>query len=123
MISFKVDDLKDMNSFLKLFSDYLERENVDADCVFDSRLVSCELISNVLKHCGKPAHFFGYLNGDDVVIKVHGERTVGVIPAPTLPDALAESGRGLYIINAVSDGNVSVQGNKVTVVIKRKIKG
>ena len=122
MISFKVVDLKDMHSFLKQFSDYLESENVDADCVFDSRLVSCELISNVLKHCGGAAHFDGYLKGDEVVINVYGERTVGVIPAPSLPDALAESGRGLYIINAVSGGNVSVQGNKVTVILKRKVR-
>ena len=38
MISFKVDDLGKMNGFLKEFSDYLESENVSADCVFDSRL-------------------------------------------------------------------------------------
>lgn len=120
MISFKVDDLKDMNAFLKEFINYLESENVDADCVFDSRLVSCELISNVLKHCGEAAHFSGYLSGDEVVISVHGESDTGVIPAPTLPEALAESGRGLYIINEVSGGNIRVQGNKVTVVIKRK---
>ena len=121
MISFTVERLKDMNSFLKQFLDYLESENVDADCVFDSRLVSCELIANVLRHCGEAAHFCGCLNGDEVVITVHGERTVGVIPAPSLPEALAEGGRGLYIINAVSGGNVSIQGNKVTVILKRKI--
>ena len=120
MISFKVEQLKDMNSLLKRFSDYLESENVDADCVFDSRLVSCELISNVLKHCGESAHFSGSLVGNEVVITVHGEKETGTIPAPTLPDALAESGRGLYIINALSGGNVKVHGNKVTVIIKRK---
>ena len=121
MISFKVDDLQDMNGFLKEFLDYLESENVDADCVFDSRLVSCELISNVLKHCGEAAYFSGALTGEGVVINVHGERSVGVIPpAPTLPEVLAESGRGLYIVNAVSGGNVRVSGNKVTVIIKRK---
>ena len=120
MISFKVEDLSDMNASLKEFVDLLESENVDADCVFDSHLIACELISNVLKHCKEAAHFCGYLTGEEVVISVHGESSVGVIPAPTLPEALAESGRGLYIINAVSGGNVTVQGNEVKVIIKRK---
>ena len=120
MISFKVDDLRDMNGFLKEFLDYLESENVDADCVFDSRLVSCELISNVIKHCGEAAYFCGSLTGDELVINVRGGRSVGIVPKPTLPEALAESGRGLYIVNAVSGGNVSVNGNKITVIIKRR---
>ena len=120
MISFKVDDLKNMNAFLKPFLDYLESENVDADCVFDCRLVSCELISNVIKHCGESAHFNGYLTGEEVVINVQGSSTA-VIPKPSLPEALAESGRGLYIINAVSGGNIRVQGNKITVILKRKL--
>ena len=120
MISFKVDDLREMNASLKKFLDYLESENVDADCVFDSRLVSCELISNVLKHCGEAAYFNGTLTCEEVVIDVRSERSMGVIPKSTLPEALAESGRGLYIVNAVSGGNVSINGNKVTVIIKRK---
>ncbi len=121
MISFKVDDLGKMNGFLKEFLDYLESENVSADCVFDSRLVSCELISNVLKHCGEAAYFSGSLTCDEVIIKVCGERSDGVIPPkPSLPEVLAESGRGLYIVNEVSGGNVNVSGNKVTVIIKRK---
>lgn len=120
MISFKVDDLGKMNGFLKEFLDYLESENVSADCVFDSRLVSCELISNVLKHCGEAAYFSGSLTGEEVIIKVCGDRSDGVIPQPSLPEVLAESGRGLYIVNAVSGGNVNVSGNKITVIIKRK---
>ncbi len=120
MISFKVDDLKEMNAFLKIFSDYLESENVDEDSVFDSRLVSCELISNVLKHCGQSAYFDGVLTGEEIIINVFGDRPVGAIPKPTLPEALAESGRGLYIINEVSGGNIRVHGNKITVILKRK---
>lgn len=120
MISFKVDDLRQMNGFLKEFLDYLESENVSEDCVFDSRLVSCELISNVLKHCGESAYFCGTLTGEEVVIDVHGDSPIGVLPRPALPPVFSESGRGLYIVNAVSDGNVHINGNKVTVIIKRK---
>ncbi len=120
MITFKVENLREMNPSLKDFLEYLQSQNVDEDDVFDSRLVSCELISNVLKHCGETAHFSGFLNGDEIIIKVSGENSFSSIPKPTLPDVFAESGRGLYIINAVSGGNVTVCGNGVVVVLKRK---
>lgn len=120
MMDFKVEDIKDMNAFVKKFSDYLESENVDADCVFDSRIVCCELISNVLRHCGEAALFNGYLTGEEVIIYVAGENPLGKLPAPTLPDILAESGRGLYIVNELSGGNMRVQGNGIKVIIKRK---
>lgn len=120
MISFEIDDINEMNGSLKAFLEYLESENVDADSVFDSRLVSCELISNVLKHCGETAYFNGSLTCEEVIIAVRGGTPVGIISQPALPDIFAESGRGLYIVNAVSGGNVRVQGDKVIVTIKRR---
>ncbi len=120
MISFKVDDISNMNAALKEFLDYLEGENVDDDAVFDSRLVSCELITNVLRHCGGTACFSGVLNESGVVISVCATRPAGEISIPSLPCVLAEGGRGLYIVNSVSGGNVVISGGKVTVTIKRK---
>ena len=50
MITFKVDNLKNMNDCLKPFLDFLLRSGVTDDDVFDSRLVSCELITLSLIH-------------------------------------------------------------------------
>ncbi len=115
MITFEVDDLKNMNVELARFLHYLTALGVDDDAVFDSRLVSCELITNVLRHCGCPAYFSGVLDSGEIVISVRATRPSGKICVPDLPTVLAEGGRGLYIVNSLSGGNVNIAGGNVTV--------
>lgn len=118
MIRFKVDDIKKMNACLKPFLDYLRECNVDDDDVFDSRLVSCELIANVIKHLGEEAEFSGTLNGDSIIITVSSANTDCKKLSAGLPDVFAESGRGLYIIKAICSG-ISSDGCSVKVSIRR----
>lgn len=120
MIEFVVDGIDQMNGELSRFVEYLQTAEVDDDAVFYSRLVSCELITNVLRHCQSPALFSGDISEMGVTITVCASSPGGRITVPDLPDALAESGRGLYIVNAVSEGNVVISGGNVTVTIKRK---
>lgn len=115
MITFEVDDLKKMNTELARFLSYLQGLGVDDDALFDSRLVSCELITNVLRHCGCSACFSGVLDGGEITITVCATDPSGEITVPDLPAVLAEGGRGLYIVNALSGGNVFIAGGNVTV--------
>lgn len=118
MICFKVDNLNEMNSSLKQFMDYLQNADVSDDALFDSRLVCCELISNVLKHCHETAYFKGALVGNQIVIGVSSDTTACAAARPSLPDVLSECGRGLYIVNAISGGNVRFEGNRIVVTLK-----
>ncbi len=118
MISFKVEKLSEMNDFLKEFMDYLHAQDVSDDVLFDSRLVSCELISNVLKHCHETAYFKGAVEGGEIVIGVSSKSQFCCSSRPSLPDVLSECGRGLYIVNEISGGNVSFEGNKIVVRLK-----
>ena len=85
--------------------------------MFDCRLVSCELITNVLRHCGGTACFSGEMSGGEIIITVGAASPSGEICVPDLPEAIAESGRGLYIVKAVSGGNIRIAGGDVTVKI------
>lgn len=120
MIRFEIDDLSMMGQNVKIFTRYLEEGGADADTVFDSKLVISELVTNVLRHCGCAARFTGEFVGGIVTITVNSAQPTGKIAIPTLPDVLSEGGRGLYIINAVSDGNVEIDGGSVTVRLKSK---
>ena len=66
MITFKVDNLKNMNDCLKPFLEFLRSFGVTDDDVFDSRLVSCELITNVIRHLGETANFEGGVNAENM---------------------------------------------------------
>lgn len=120
MITFKVEDLKNMNAQLKAFSDFLRSLNVSEDDVFLCRLVSCELIANVIRHGGEAADFTGELLSDKISITVTAESQKNVNLTPPIPDVFAESGRGLYIINAVSLNGINRgERGELRVYIKR----
>ena len=122
MVSFKVSDLKKMNESLKAFSEFLRGESVAEEDIFASRLVSCELISNVIIHSGKSAEFCGSLEDGAIVITVTASGFESVNLSPTLPDVFAESGRGVYIVNCICGGNVqrNKDGLKVTIKCNEK---
>lgn len=120
MIKFVVSDLRTMNENLREFAEYLRDGRVAEDDVFASRLVSCELISNVIIHSGQSAEFCGELTGGEIAISVTANGIENVDLNPTLPDVFAESGRGMYIVNCICGGNVWRRDGGLHVVIKTK---
>ena len=119
LITFKVDNLKNMNAELKSFADFLRLSGADDDDIFASKLVSCELITNVIRHGGDEAEFTGTLTGDRIIITVSAESLKGVDISRPAPDGVAESGRGLYIVKSICCELVRGDNGQVKVVIKR----
>lgn len=119
MATFTISDLKKMNGALVQFCEELKTCNVDDDRVFESRLVSCELISNVIRHGGVEAKFNGRVEGEYIEITVTSEKFGEVNPSPELPDVFAESGRGLYIVRTLCRGEISVNGGEIKVLLKK----
>ena len=119
MITFKVDNLKKMNSELKAFADFLRLSGADDDDIFASKLVSCELITNVIRHGGDEAEFTGTLTGDSIIITVCAQSLAGVDMNRSAPDVFAESGRGLYIVKSFC-GKIEQDAGHVKVEIRRK---
>ena len=118
MMTFKVDNLKDMHSSLQEFVAYLRGYGITEDDAFFSRLVGCELVTNVIRHCGAIASFCVGVEGDAIVITVSSDAAKSFRLCPDMPDVLAESGRGLYIVNAVCRGDISFGDDGVTAKIK-----
>ncbi len=118
MMTFKVDNLKDMNASLQDFANYLKSCSLTDDDIFFSRLVGCELITNVIRHCGEMAQFSGGVQGDSIVICVSSDGGDDFTLCPKLPELLSESGRGLYIVNVICGGDLTLSGNRITARIK-----
>ncbi len=120
MVTFKVSDLTKMNEMLASFCEELRERNVCDDTVFESRLVSCELLSNVLRHGGIEAEFNCKLVGNRIEITVASAQFGAINPNPKLPDVFAESGRGLYIVRTLCKGDISINGGEIKVVLQNK---
>ena len=120
MINFKVDNLKNMGSQIKTFVDFLRLSGADDEDIFASKLVSCELITNVIRHGGDEAEFTGSLSGDVITITVTAEsfKNLDIISRPA-PDVFAESGRGLYIIKSICSDIERGDCGEIKVVIRR----
>lgn len=120
MIRFKVENLKSMNARLNAFTDFLRSCGIAEDDVFLCRLVSCELIANVIRHGGETADFAGELLADKISITVAAESRKNFDLNPPLPDVFSEGGRGLYIINEVSVNGINRgEDGELRVFIKR----
>ncbi len=121
MITFKVDNLKNMKSELKAFAEFLRVSGVADDDIFAGKLVSCELITNVIRHGGDAAEFTGTLSGDRIIITVSSESMKGLEITPAVPDVFAESGRGLYIVKSLCTGEIERgEDGEIRVCIKRR---
>jgi len=118
-VTFKVDNLNKMSSELAAFADFLRGQNCRDEEVFASRLVSCELITNVIRHSGEEAEFVGELHPDRIVITVIAKSFEGVNIYTPVPDVFAESGRGLYIIRCFGEIESLAEGG-LSVSIKRR---
>ena len=119
MISFKIDNLKTMSSHLKTFAEFLRLSGADDEDIFASKLVSCELITNVIRHGGDEAEFTGSLSKDTITISVTAESFKNVDISRPAPDVFAESGRGLYIIKSLSSNIERGERGEIKVLINR----
>ncbi|MGI9022185.1 MAG: ATP-binding SpoIIE family protein phosphatase [Acidimicrobiales bacterium] len=92
-----------------LFSDWLEHLRVDDAERADLLLVVSELCSNAVRHAsGAPraVALRAWAEGDDVAVEVEDDGTGFELESrydDEVPDSNAEQGRGLYVVEALSD--------------------
>ena len=111
-----------------LLRDWLERIDVPKNDMQDMLLVVAELCSNAVRHAsGAPGGVTlrARAHGDDLVVEVADDG--GTLEWPTrsdeIPDAYAEQGRGLFLVEALSDEVTAeiVGGVSVVRVVRRAV--
>ncbi|MEU4118366.1 ATP-binding protein [Kitasatospora sp. NPDC028055] len=81
--------------------DALARSGWDADAIHDAELALVELISNAWRHGGTPAPVVWFsLLGGTLHVSVADESDA--LPQPRSPAGLAESGRGLQLVEGLT---------------------
>lgn len=107
-----------------LLSDWLTSEPIDQAVVDDLLLMANELCSNAVEATPSGEVVLrARVEGDDVVVEVEDSGTAhpGIEPAgPDHPDPMAERGRGLYLVSALSDSCEVTERSGRTIVRCRK---
>ena len=122
MINFKVDNLKSMKENLADFVEFLRLSGANDEDIFASKLISCELITNVIRHGGDEAEFTGTIAGDKIIITVAADSLKDINLNRPAPDVFAENGRGLYIVKSFCCELCRGESGEVRVVIRRHAK-
>ncbi len=78
------------------------QEAVSPEVLFDAKMIAHELLVNALAYGGGVEAFSFALEGEEVRITVRGKRAF--CPPEHIPraDVMAEHGRGLYLVEALS---------------------
>ncbi|MGN0822435.1 MAG: ATP-binding protein [Candidatus Gallimonas sp.] len=115
---FEIDDFNALERALHTLCDRLTASDVPEETVFDSKLVACELLSNVLQHGGERAYCYATVDGDRILISVRGENGFRPPDNSACSDVTAECGRGLYLVDAMCESRDYDERDGIRVVIK-----
>ncbi len=118
MLQFTIKNYADFQSAVTELCDFLAAQALPSDCIFDSKLVVHELLSNVLQHAQGGATLRVELTEENVRIFVRGEEYF-CPPTGSLPDLFSERGRGLYLVDKLSVERTVTETGEILVLLKR----
>ncbi|MDE5897237.1 MAG: ATP-binding protein [Clostridia bacterium] len=115
---FEIDDYTAMKAALaEMCSEFL-RDSVPENAVFDCRLVANELLSNALRYGGGAARFRAERRGDRITISVKSSHDFEPPANSSCSGTEAESGRGLFLVDAVSESRLYDREKGICVVLR-----
>ncbi len=114
-----IRDNVSLRQALKAFHDDLQKEGLDEACFFDCKLVFSELASNAVRH-GKGGEICFRLLDKQVELTLTCSAPIILAPWSEAAPVLAESGRGLYLIDSVCQSRASTSEGGIRVILKRQ---
>lgn len=115
---FRIDGYNALRAALQKMCGALEGENLSEGAVFNCKLVADELVSNALQHGGGSAVFSFEREGDSVRIVVKSADDFAPPEDSTCSGCFAESGRGLFLVDAVSETRLYSREEGISVTVR-----
>lgn len=115
---FEIDNYVSLRSAMEVVSRLLAERNVASERVFDTRLVISELVGNVLRHAKTSATLSVEFNGECIELCVCSEIPFVPPKISRKVEVFAESGRGLFLVDSVSEERTCSKDGEIRVRIK-----
>ena len=118
---FEIDNYDSLQQAVEKVSQFLAGFNVPAEKMFDARLVISELVGNVLRHAKTTATLDVQMDGGFVEMHVYSALPFTPPLVSKKVEVFAESGRGLFLVDSVSEERFSTKegGTLVRIRIER----
>ncbi|MBQ8342649.1 MAG: hypothetical protein IJY21_00940 [Clostridia bacterium] len=117
---FQIENYVTLKSAVEELCDFLALNQVAEEHIFDSKLVVYELLGNVLKHSGGSAKLAMELLQEYIELKVLAERIFFPPEKGTCAEVFSEHGRGLFLVDSVSEDRTFTKDGGILVRIKIK---
>lgn len=118
-MKYEIFDFKEMEKVLGELASYLKQLNIGDDLVFDSRLITSELVTNVLKHSSGKAYFHGVVKEGFIELEISSDEKYVPPVVSCCSEVFEESGRGLFLVDTYCERRVTTEGGiKVFIKIK-----
>jgi len=113
----RINSIEKIRDVLNDMQFYIESNTNDENNIFNSRLVACELVTNVLVHSKCPALLQVNYYSEKIEIVVESESCFVAENIKDNIDASSPCGRGLFIVNSLCE-KLYRDGKKTTAILK-----
>lgn len=115
---FDIDDLTSLRAAITEMCAVFREEEIPEDAVFDCKLVAKELLSNALRYGGGSARLKFTVTDHEIKISVKSARDFEPPRKSVCSEVTAERGRGLYLVDAVSEMRAYSKEEGICVVVR-----
>ena len=115
---FKIKNHAELQLALEGLSGFLLERAVSAERIFDSKLVACELIGNVLKHAEGVAELRGEIKDGFLEMKIISDNAFAFPQTVLCSDVYSEHGRGLFLVKQICNERIYSESDGIKVLIE-----
>lgn len=115
MLVFKVTNSMTLQAALEELTSFLDEMGIDGERIFDSKLVACELLGNVLRHTDGETELRGEVKDGNIELKITSDFPFELPGKIVCSEAFCEHGRGLFLVNELCEGQVFSESDGIRV--------
>ena len=120
MVVIKIKSNAALQAALAELTNFLMCAGICEEQIFDSKLVACELLGNVLRHTDEETGLQSEIKDGYIQLKILS-RTFFPLPEKIRCSGLfAEHGRGLFLVNELSEGKIFSEEDGIRVLLRIK---
>ena len=117
---FKVKNYATMQTALEQLCEFLRKNEIPEERIFDSKLIACELLGNVLKYTNGESGLHSDIEDGFIRLKIISQQYFALPEKIVCSDVLSEHGRGLFLTSKLCNGRITSDNEGITILLKIK---